>query len=125
MQGEGTGYAILQMHVQYNVEIPKFQTEPPLPAFDLWTKAEFNGRNHSHITYYSCQRWNNFKESERSGLAILDITIPTGYMVQQQKLDAYILSRRVRNLQRARFLERKVVFYFEYVSWLLFFVSLF
>ncbi|KAK4884325.1 hypothetical protein RN001_000596 [Aquatica leii] len=116
VQGEGTGYAVLQMHVQYNVDIAKFQTKPPVPAFDLWTRAEFYGKNHSHINYLSCQRWNNFNESERSGLTVLDITIPTGYIIQQQKLDAYILSRRVRNLQRARFFNRKVLFYFEYLD---------
>lgn len=55
-------------------------------------------------------------ESVRSGLAVLDVTIPTGYIVQQQDLDAYIRSRRVRNLQRARFQERSVLFYFDYVS---------
>lgn len=49
-------------------------------------------------------------------MAVLDVTIPTGYIVQQQDLDAYIISRRVRNLQRAKFLERKVFFYFDYVS---------
>lgn len=104
------------MHVQYNVDVMRFQTKPPIPAFDLWTRPQFSGRNHSHITYLSCQKWINLNESERSGLAVLDITIPTGYIIQQQKLDAYILSRRIRNLQRARFMERKVLFYFEYVS---------
>lgn len=48
-------------------------------------------------------------------MAVLEVTIPTGYIVQQQKLDAYVRSRDVKNLQRARFLEQKVVFYFEYV----------
>lgn len=57
VQGKGAGYAILQMHVQYNVDIAKYQTQPPTPAFDLWTKAEYNGRNHSHITILSCQRY--------------------------------------------------------------------
>lgn len=61
-------------------------------------------------------RWTNLNESDRSGLAVLDVAIPTGYMIQQQRLDAYVLSRRVRNLQRARFLDRKVLFYFNYVS---------
>ena len=61
-------------------------------------------------------RWTNLNESIRSGLAVLDVTIPTGYIVQQQDLDAYIRSRRVRNLQRARFLERSVLFYFDFVS---------
>ncbi|KAF5272540.1 hypothetical protein FQA39_LY07864 [Lamprigera yunnana] len=116
VRGQGTGYAVLQMHVQYNVDIAKFQTKPPIPSFDLWTRAEFYGKNHSHISYLSCQKWINLKESERSGLTVLDIAIPTGYIIQQQKLDAYILSRRVRNLQRARFLNRKVLFYFEYLD---------
>lgn len=49
-------------------------------------------------------------------MAVLDVTIPTGYIIQQQKLDAYILSKRVRNLQRAKFAEKKVLFYFDYVS---------
>lgn len=49
-------------------------------------------------------------------MAVLDVTIPTGYIIQQQDLDSYVLSRRVRNLQRARFQERKVLFYFDFVS---------
>lgn len=60
-------------------------------------------------------RWNHFNESERSGMAVLDVTVPTGYIVQQQDLDAYVISRRVRNLQRAKFQERKVYFYFDFV----------
>lgn len=55
-------------------------------------------------------------ESIRSGMAILDVAIPTGYIIQQQNLDAYILSKRVRNLQRAKFFDSKVLFYFDYVS---------
>nr|CAI5865848.1 unnamed protein product [Callosobruchus analis] len=116
VQAKGTGYAILQMSVQYNVDVERFQTKPPVQAFDLVTKQYFSGRNHSHITYVSCQSWNHLNESERSGMAILDVTIPTGYIIQQQDLDAYILSRRVRNLQRAKYLERKVLFYFDYLD---------
>lgn len=61
-------------------------------------------------------RWTLARESERSGMAVLDITIPTGYIIQQQNLDAYIRSRQVHNLHRARFHDRKVLFYFNYVS---------
>lgn len=74
------------------------------------------------LIYYQCNRmcfffrWTNLNESIRSGMAVLDVGIPTGYYIQQQKLDTYILSRRVRNLQRARYQERKVLFYFDYVS---------
>ncbi|XP_076260328.1 macroglobulin complement-related isoform X2 [Rhynchophorus ferrugineus] len=116
VDARGTGYAILQMHVQYNVDIEKFQTPPPVKAFSLVTRPNFYGRNQSHINYVSCQSWTNLNESQRSGLAVLDVTIPTGYIVQQQDLDAYILSRRVRNLQKAKFQERKVMFYFDYLD---------
>lgn len=49
-------------------------------------------------------------------MAVLDVTIPTGYFIQQQKLDTYVLSNRVRNLRRAKYMEQKIVFYFEFVS---------
>lgn len=65
-------------------------------------------------------RWIHTNESIRSGMAVLDVTIPTGYWIQQQKLDAYILSKRVRNLQRARYQNNKVLFYFDFVSAVLF-----
>lgn len=51
VQAKGAGYAILQMTVQYNVDIAKFQTQPPVRSFDLRTRANFHGRNQSHITY--------------------------------------------------------------------------
>lgn len=56
VQAKGTGYAILQMSVQYNVDVERFQTKPPVQSFDLWTRQYFYGRNQSHITYVSCQR---------------------------------------------------------------------
>jgi len=116
VQAKGAGYAILQMHVQYNVDIDKFQTKPPVPSFELKPRLLFHGRNQSHISYVSCQRWIHLNESIRSGMAVLDVTIPTGYWIQQQKLDAYILSKRVRNLQRARYFNNKVLFYFDYLD---------
>lgn len=56
VQAKGAGYAILQMSVQYNVDIEKYQTKPPVRAFDLYTTALFHGRNQSHINYVSCAR---------------------------------------------------------------------
>jgi hypothetical protein len=59
VQAKGAGFAILQMSVQYNVDMEKYQTEPPIKAFDLHTKAIFHGRNQSHINYLSCARYEN------------------------------------------------------------------
>lgn len=49
-------------------------------------------------------------------MAVLDVTIPTGYIIQQQVLDRYVTSRQTRNLQRARFQPQKVFFYFDYLD---------
>uniref|UniRef100_W4VRF5 Putative alpha-macroglobulin n=1 Tax=Corethrella appendiculata TaxID=1370023 RepID=W4VRF5_9DIPT len=116
VQAKGAGYAILQMEVQYSVDIETYQTKPPVRSFDLHTRTLFHGRNQSHISYVVCQRWTNVEESIRSGMAVLDVGIPTGYWVQQQRLDAYTRSRRVRNLQRAKYQERKVLFYFDFLD---------
>lgn len=67
-------------------------------------------------------RWNNLNESIRSGMAVLDVTIPTGYWVQQQKLDAYVISKKVRNLQRAKYNDKKVLFYFDFVRLFIFII---
>ncbi|KAM3959264.1 macroglobulin complement-related [Aphomia sociella] len=113
----GAGYAILQMSVQYNVDIARFQTPPPVPAFELLAQPlRYYGRNQSHIEFQSCASWTLLEESPRSGMAVMDIAIPTGYMIQQQKLDAYVLSRRVATLQRAKYLPTKILFYFDYLS---------
>lgn len=58
----------------------------------------------------------NANESIRSGMAVLDVAIPTGYFMQQQRLDNYVLGQRVRNLKRAKYEEKRVLFYFDYVS---------
>lgn len=55
VEAKGAGYGILQMSIQYNVDIARFQTQPPIKAFGMWTRAAFYGRNHSHIAYTNCQ----------------------------------------------------------------------
>ncbi|XP_045452691.1 CD109 antigen [Melitaea cinxia] len=112
----GAGYAILQMSVQYNVDTPRFQTEPPVRAFSLLAHAHYHGRNQSHILYQTCASWTLAAEAPRSGLAVLEVGVPTGYMVQQQRLDAYVLSRAVPLLQRAKYRPDRILFYFDYLD---------
>lgn len=57
----GAGYAILQMSVQYNVDIERFQTEPPVKAFALQSSQYYYGRNQSHIEFQGCARYVNPK----------------------------------------------------------------
>lgn len=116
VKAQGSGLALIQLDVEYNVDWPHLQIQPPVRAFDLTVQMHAYGRNSSHLVFRSCQRWVLERESTSSGMAVLDVTIPTGYLIQQQELDIYVRSGQVRNLQEARYRERKVSFYFDYVS---------
>ncbi|CAM1298182.1 Tep6 (predicted) [Pycnogonum litorale] len=116
VKAEGAGMALLQLSVQYNVDWPQYQIQPPVPAFSLKVYGHFWGKNSSHINFRSCQRWTYIAESPRSGMAVVEATIPTGYVVQQQDLDRLVLSQDVRNLKRAHYYERKVIFYFDFLD---------
>lgn len=115
IKAQGSGLAIVQLNVDYCVDWQDFQIQPPMRSFDLDVSATFKGRNSSHISIKSCQRWVNTDESSVSGMTVLEVTIPTGYIIQQQDLDMYVIAS-ANNLREARYYERKVVFYFDYVS---------
>ncbi|OXA62186.1 Complement C3 [Folsomia candida] len=116
VQAKGAGYAILQMQVQYGVDRARFVTDPPVKAFSLQTYGKFHGRNASYIEYTSCQSWTYLEESERSGMAVLEVKIPTGYFILQTRLDEYVLSGLVPTLRRAKYFHDKVVIYFDYLE---------
>ncbi|KAI1297215.1 Antigen -like protein [Halotydeus destructor] len=116
IKAQGSGLAIIQLDVQYNVDWAHLQVPPPVDAFELEVSMQAHGRNKSHIEFRACQRWTNIQESYSSGLAVLEVTIPTGYVIHQHDLDSYVLSGSVRNLHEARYAERKVTFYFAYLD---------
>ena len=63
------------------------------------------------ITY----RWARPDISNHSGMAVLEIHVPTGYVVTNDVLRAYAQSGDVPVLRRAEAYGRKVVVYFDYV----------
>lgn len=64
-----------------------------------------------------CFSWVYETRSKQSGLTVLEIDIPTGYVIMNDTLRALVNSpTSPSNLKRAEFYKRKVVFYFEYVS---------
>lgn len=115
VKAQGSGIACVQLTSQYNVDRIHLQTPPPVEAFSLKIRHYAHGRNNSHINFHSCQKWIN-KESYVSGMAVLEVEIPTGYIIQQQTLDKYVKSHKVRNLKEARFMETKAAFYFNYLD---------
>ncbi|XP_054709212.1 CD109 antigen-like [Uloborus diversus] len=116
VKAQGSGLALVQLSVQYNVDWKHLMIPPPLPAFNLDVKFHYSGRNSSHITFRSCQSWTLLSESKASGMAVLEIGIPTGYIIEQHELHGYVRSHMVRNLREARFQEGKITFYFEYLD---------
>lgn len=68
--------------------------------------------------------WVYTEKSLTSGLSVLEVDVPTGYIVMNDTLRDYVRSGLVPNLKRAEFYEMKVVFYFEYVSCLTGFINL-
>ncbi|GIX92091.1 CD109 antigen [Caerostris darwini] len=116
VKAQGSGLALVQLSVDYNVEWRHLMMPPPLPSFNLDIRAEYSGRNNSRITFRSCQSWTLLSESRTSGMAVLEVTLPTGYIVEQHELHGYVRSRRVRNLREARFREGGIVFYFEHLD---------
>ena len=50
-----------------------------------------------------------------SGLTVLEVHIPTGYIVKNETLRDYVRSGVVSNLKQAMFYSRKLVYYFSQV----------
>ena len=54
--------------------------------------------------------------SNTSGMAVIEIHIPTGYVITNDVLRTYAQSGNVSTMHRAEAYGRKVVFYFDHVS---------
>lgn len=61
-------------------------------------------------------RWTYVEESETSGVAVIELILPTGYFVHKPDLDKYVYSRTVPRLRRGRVYPKSAVFMFDYVS---------
>ncbi|CAG5127243.1 unnamed protein product [Candidula unifasciata] len=123
---QGVGRAMLQLTVTSNVEYKhlmktqqRYDNLPesdPIPFFDLTVEPLWGGRNDSIMRMHACVSWLYTTRSLTSGLAVLEVETPTGYVVMNDTLRDYVRSRAVRNLRRAEFYGNKVVFYFDYLD---------
>lgn len=116
VQGKGRGAAVLQLTSKYHVSDASALLAAPTAAFHLRTRATWHGHNGSALTFTTCTRWLFQEASDASGVAVLEVTVPTGYGASASALQDYVASRAVPNLRRADFHQRKVTFYFEKVS---------
>lgn len=56
------------------------------------------------------------EKSMETGLTVLEIDLPSGYVAMNNTLRDYVRSGKVPNLRRAEMYYKKIVFYFDYVS---------
>lgn len=122
VRAEGSGTAILSLDIQYNVDWAHLQIKPAIKAFDLDVRPSYSGRNSSNMHMDICARWTLLTESPRSGMAVLEVPLPTGYMISQSVLDRIINATSTatlsypRTLREARVATRKIYFYFDYID---------
>ncbi|XP_050702984.1 LOW QUALITY PROTEIN: CD109 antigen-like [Eriocheir sinensis] len=110
--GHGSGQALVQLDYSFGVDVEPLLDYPPVPAFDFSVYSEFYGRNNSHLRFTACQRWTNLEESETSGVAVVEVHLPSGYYVMQDDLIRLVESRTVRNLRWAYRTSTQVKFFF-------------
>lgn len=122
VKAEGTGFCLVSFDIRYNVDWPQLQIKPAVKSFDLDIRPSYSGRNSSSVNMDICTRWTLLSEAPRSGMTVLEVPVPTGYMINQGTLDRLVNTSsthsllHIRNLREARISNRKVFFYFDFVS---------
>ena len=115
VQGKGRGAGVLQLTSSYYVAEEDLLTEAPERAFSLKTHASASGRNASTLRLITCVRWLYTTASDSSGVTVLEIAIPTGYVSPPGALEEYVMDRKVAHLRRADYQPRKATFFFDKV----------
>merc|ERR1712020_197336 len=92
-EARGARQAIAQLDVNYGVDYEPKKDHPATPSFNLDIKERFHGRNKSEITIESCFNWTDLTDGKTSGMAMLVVDIPSGYIMLQP--DANKLVRQV------------------------------
>ncbi|CAF1169204.1 unnamed protein product [Adineta ricciae] len=112
----GTGYALLQMKVEANVEHPEMIRPVAYEAFHISLNVELSSKyNHSYLLYKPCVKWlPGATKAKRSGWSIFMIEIPTGYRIEERFLKDLVGFGIVRNLRDAENYPNFLNFLFEF-----------
>ena len=81
----GAGQAVVQLDQNYGIDYEPNKDIPPKDCFNL-TIEEFpviSSRNKSEIVLKSCFAWLCTDESPVSGMTMLEVDIPSGYIMLQ------------------------------------------
>ena len=101
---------------QYITKSHRLQDQPATDCFNLTIDERFHGRNKSEITIRSCFSWTLTEESPTSGMAMLVVDIPSGYLMLQPDANKIVRSRVVPQLKDADMEKAgKTLWYFEHI----------
>lgn len=97
LRGRGSGQALAQLHVAYGVDTWSRLLRPSRPFFRLSINEQFLPfRNRSIGLVNVCLRWLYLEGAPNSGAAVLDVELPSGYVLFQPEADEIVSeSRRV------------------------------
>ena len=111
---KGAGQAIAQLDVNWGVDFEPFKDEPAEPCFKLQVQEFFHGRNKSEITIKSCLSWTLTSEGPTSGMAMLVIDIPSGYIMLQPDANRVVASGVIPQMRDADVTKAgKTIWYFD------------
>ena len=115
LNAQGTGYALIQLELKYNVEYPHLMRKAPFNAFNISLTTQLRGRNFSSIDFHVCVNWLS-KDYERSGFAQFQLEIPTGYRIEERLLKQLVPN--VKNMAEGENIEGPgILFMFDYFDW--------
>ena len=79
----GAGQAVAQLDINWGVDYEPRKDHPPEQCFNLTIHETFRGRNKSEIDVKSCMSWTCTQDSATSGMTMLVVDIPSGYIMLQ------------------------------------------
>jgi hypothetical protein len=76
----------------------------------------FHGRNKSEVTIKSCFSWTLTSEANISGMAMLVVDIPSGYLMEQPLADRIVRSGQVPEMRDSDVTKSgKTIWYFDHI----------
>ena len=82
----GAGQAVAQLDINWGIDFEPYKDHPQVQCFNLTIDENYRGRNKSEIDVKSCMSWTCTGDSPTSGLTMLVVDIPTGYIMLQVRL---------------------------------------
>ena len=79
----GAGQAVAQLDINAGIDYEPYKDHPPEQCFNLTIRESYHGRNKSEIDVRSCMSWTCTEESSTSGITMLVVDIPSGYIMLQ------------------------------------------